>query len=107
MSEETRGQRDNDVATTDYEVYHSKLDEKHLQELAQEIQGNYVRGDNRERVFTAMRQQKINKPVTTLLQINRLLAAIAGLMILAAYIPQYWLNYLSRLKFSRYLKTQN
>ena len=47
VSEETRGQRDNGIASADYERYLSSLDEKYLLGLAKEIHANYVRGDHR------------------------------------------------------------
>ena len=92
VSEETRGQRDNSIATSDYERYLSVLDEKYLQAVAKDIHANYVRGDNREKVLAAMHQQKPARRDTAPLQINALLAAIAGLLVLTAYIPQHWLD---------------
>jgi mxaL protein len=95
VSEETRGERDNSIATSDYERYTSVLDEKYLQTLAKETGAKYVRGDNREKVLAAMRHQKPAKRDTTPLQISALLAGIAGLLILAVYIPQHWLTQLT------------
>ncbi len=98
VSEETRGQRDNAIATSDYERYLSVLDEKYLQSLAREIHASYVRGDNREKVLAAMHQQKPARRDTAPLPINALLAAIAGLLVLAAYVSQHWLAHVNRLR---------
>ncbi len=87
VSEETRGQRDNSVATSDYERYLSMMDEKYLIELARSVRADYVRGDSREKVLAAMKKQKPARHDTTPVPIGGLLAAIAGLMILAAYVP--------------------
>jgi mxaL protein len=96
VSEETRGQRDNSIAASDYERYLSALDEKYLQALATEIHGSYIRGDHRENVLAAMRQQKAAKRDTAPLHVNTVLAAIAGLTLLGAYVPQHWLGHISR-----------
>lgn len=92
VSDETRGQRDNSVATADYERYLSVLDEKYLQTLAKTVHGQYVRGDNRQKVLTAMHRLHPAKRDTAPMPIGGLLAAVAGLMVLAAYIPLHWVR---------------
>jgi mxaL protein len=92
VSEETRGQRDNSVATSDFERYLSVLDEKYLKSLAVEVHANYVRGDNQERVMAAMHRQQPAKHDTAPIRIDGLLAAIAALLVLAAYIPSQMMD---------------
>jgi len=99
VSDETRGRRDNAVATADYERYLSKLDEKYLLEIARDIHGKYIRGDNLEDVLTAMREQKKVRHVSTSIQLDWILAALAGLMTLIAYLPYFRFDYLSYIKF--------
>ncbi len=96
VSEETRGQRDNAVATADYERFLSTLDEPYLQGLAKEIHGLYVRGDNRQQVLAAMHRQKPARHDTAPLRIDGLLAALSGLLVVLAYLPQHTLTMLRR-----------
>lgn len=97
VSEETRGERDNSVATSDYERYLSRLDEKYLQELATTVHAEYVRGDSREKVLAAMKKRKPVRHDTVLFPIGGILGGLAGLAILAAYVPLQWLHDISRL----------
>ncbi len=90
VSEETRGERDNAVATSDYERYLSVLDEKYLQSLAKTIHGHYIRGDGRERVLAEMRKLKPARRDTAPYPIGGWLAALAGLCVIAAYLPSVW-----------------
>lgn len=92
VSEETRLQRDNNVATQDYERYLSKLDEKHLMALAKEIRAHYVRGDDARRVISAMHSQKPAKHDIAPLDIRWLPAALAALCLIWIYIPKHLFN---------------
>jgi mxaL protein len=92
VSDETRGRRDDGVATQDYERYLSVLDEKYLQELAKEIKARYIRGDSFPAVMTAIREQKPARRDHAPLQIDWLFAALAGLMLIAAYLPPHPLH---------------
>lgn len=87
VSTETRGERDNAVATQDYERYFSVLDEKYLQALAGEIHARYVRGDNTPRVLAALHAGPPARHDTAPFQLNRWLAALAALLVLGAYFP--------------------
>lgn len=94
VSDETRGRRDDSVATQDYERYLSVLDEKYLQELAKEIKARYIRGDSFPTVMAAIREQKPARRDRAPLQIDWLFAALAGLMLIAAYLPRHPVYYL-------------
>lgn len=94
VSEETRGERDNSVATSDYERYLSALDEKYLRELAKTVHAEYVRGDHHASVLAAMKRQKPARHDITRFPVSGILAGLAGLMILAAYLPLQWLQFL-------------
>lgn len=87
VSTETRGSRDDSVATQDYERYLSVLDEAYLQELARTIQGRYVRGDSTPRVLAALHAGPPARHDVTPLDISRWLGSLAGLMLLGAYLP--------------------
>jgi mxaL protein len=95
VSDETRLKRDDGVATADYERYLSALDEKYLMALAKEINADYVRGDSTPKVITAMRALKPARHDSAPLPIGWLLAVVAGLLVIAAFLPQHPL-YLAR-----------
>lgn len=96
VSDETRGRRDDGVATQDYERYLSVLDEKYLISLAKEVHADYVRGDSMPRVIAAMHAQKPARRDTASLHIDWLLALLAALCIVAACVPQHPLQLLRR-----------
>ena len=106
VSDETRGRRDDSVATQDYERYLSVLDEKYLQELAKEIKARYVRGDNLPAVLQAIRHQPPARRDRAPLQIDWLLAALAGALLLVAYAPPRPWHLLHRLWQRRLRRTQ-
>jgi mxaL protein len=58
ISESNLGTRDNKVASGLSDRYLSKLDEDYLKLLAQEIKGNYIKGDSVETILDAMEKQK-------------------------------------------------
>ena len=58
ISESNLGTRDNMVASGVSDRYLSKLDEDYLKLLAQEIKGNYIKGDSVETILDAMEKQK-------------------------------------------------
>jgi mxaL protein len=95
VSDETRLKRDDGVATADYERYLSVLDEKYLMVLAKEINGGYVRGDSLHKVIAAMHALKPARHDSARFPIGWLLSAIAGMLVIAACLPQHPL-YLAR-----------
>ncbi len=88
VSEETRGRRDDSVATQDYERYLSVLDEPYLQELAATIHGRYVRGDSTPRVLAALRSAPPARHDTAPLDISHWLGGLAALLLLGAHLPR-------------------
>jgi len=93
VSDETRLKRDDGIATADYERYLSVLDEKYLQALAREINASYVRGDNMPKVIAAMHAQQPARHDTAPFPVSWLLATLAGLLVIAAYLPQHSLKW--------------
>ena len=98
VSDETRGRRDNAVATQDYERYLSVLDEKYLQMLAKEIKARYIRGDSTPAVLSAIKEQPPARRDRAPMEIDWLFATLAGLSLVAAYMPQHLLHYLHFLR---------
>jgi mxaL protein len=97
VSDETRGRRDDGVATQDYERYLSVLDEKYLQALAKEIKGRYVRGDSTPPVLSAIREQPPARRDRAPFGIDWLLATLAGMLLVGAYLPRHSLQIVQRL----------
>ena len=58
ISQSNIGTRSNKIAFSESDRYLSKLDEKYLIDLSNEIKGNYVRGDNIDNILAAMEKQK-------------------------------------------------
>ena len=102
VSDETRGRRDDSVATQDYERYLSVLDEKYLQSLAKEIKARYIRGDSTQAVLAAVKQQPPARRDRAPFGIESLLAALAGLLLVAAYLPRHPRHYLHLLRTRLY-----
>jgi mxaL protein len=98
VSDETRGRRDDGVATQDYERYLSVLDEKYLQALAQEVKGRYIKGDSIPAVLGAIRAQPPARRDRAPLTIDWLLAALAGVLLVAAYLPHHPRHHLRLLR---------
>jgi len=88
ISQQNFGNRDDNVASGEDDRYQSRLDEKYLQEFSKEIHANYIRGDNMQQVQRAMRELKPAKRDISPIQIDWILALLAGLSIISAYSPQ-------------------
>jgi mxaL protein len=98
VSDETRGRRDEGVATQDYERYLSVLDEKYLQALAKEVKGRYIKGDSIPAVLGAIRAQPPARRDRAPLTIDWLLAALAGVLLVVAYLPHHPRHFLRLLR---------
>lgn len=94
ISEQNVGVRNDSVAAAEGDRYISRLDEKYLKSLALEVSAQYVRGDSLQAVLGAMRAQKPARRDTTPLEIHWILASLAGLLLLAAYLPRHALGVL-------------
>ncbi len=100
ISEANLGVRDNNVANGEGDRFISKLDEEYLKSLAKEVSGDYVRGDSLQNILSAMKTQKPARRDVAPFQINWLLATIAGLLIIAAYLPKHPVK-----QFTAYVQT--
>lgn len=96
ISESNIGIRDDSVASGEGDRYLSKLDEEYLKSLAKEIRGDYVRGDSLQSLLGAMNRQKSARRDTADFNIGWLLATVAGLMFLSAYMPRHPLQAFSQ-----------
>lgn len=87
ISEANLGVRDNNVASSSGDRYVSKLQEEYLQSLAKEVSANYVHGDSLQSILSAMKKQKPARRDIAPYDVQWILASIAGLLLLAAYLP--------------------
>jgi len=88
ISEANIGVRDNNVATGAGDRYLSKLQEDYLKDLSKQVSGDYVRGDSLQSILSAMKNQKPARRDIAPYEIQWILAALAGLIFLMAYLPK-------------------
>jgi mxaL protein len=86
ISQENFGARNDDVAMMDSSRQFSRLDEEYLKKYSAEIGSDYVRGDNIATVQTAITRIKPARRDLAPMELNRLLAGLAGLLLLGAYL---------------------
>ena len=89
ISEQNIGTRDDSVAVSAGDRYVSKLDEDYIKSLALEVSAKYVRGDSLQTVLSAMHKQKPAQRNTAPLEIHWILALVAGILLLTAYLPKH------------------
>lgn len=97
ISQQNFGARDDGVALMDSSRQYSRLDEEYLKKYSDEIGSDYIRGDSIGRVQTAITHLKPARRDVAPMEINRLLAGLAGLLLLAAYFSHHPLRLLRRL----------
>jgi mxaL protein len=87
VDEESRGKRDDSIASEPREYYLSALREDYLKELAQDIGAAYVRADSQEKLQAAIEQLPPaghhNAPVA----LGWLFALLAGVFVMMEYLP--------------------
>lgn len=104
ISESNLGVRDDNVAGGTSDRYLSKLDEEYLKDLAKEVNGLYVRGNDVHDVLSAMKKQKPVRKDKAGFEIRWLLASLAGILFILAYTPKHpvqelktqWRNLIAR-----------
>ncbi len=101
ISEQNIGNRDNNVAGAESDRYISRLDQNYVKSLAKEIGANYVTGDSLQSVQAAMSAQKPARRDLAPFPLSWIIAALAGLLLLAAYVPRHPLQLLRHLLRSR------
>ena len=106
ISESNIGTRNDSVAGGTSDRFLSKLDEKYLQGMTKEINAKYVNGDSVQAVLAAMKNQPPARRDKAKFDLKWLLAGVAGLLFLAAYLPKHplkesktmWKQWLARKK---------
>ncbi len=84
-------QRKSDLAESPQDRYVSKLAENYLQLTSKEINATYIRPENAHHLIDAMKHQKPARREKAPFSLDWLMAALAGLTLLSAYIP--WKNF--------------
>ncbi len=92
ISEANIGTRNDSVANSESDRYLSKLDEEYLKSLAKEVHGQYVRGDNIQNLSSAMSTQKPARRAVAPYDLQLILASLAGLILIIAYLPKHPAN---------------
>ena len=96
ISEANIGVRDNNVAGATGDRFLSKLQEEYLKDLAKQVSGDYVRGDSLQSILSAMKHQKPARHDIAPYDIQWILASLAGLLLLLAYLPRQPIHQLSK-----------
>jgi mxaL protein len=102
ISQQNFGNRDDNVAVSEDDRHPSRLDEKYLKELAEEINANYLRGDSLQKLKSAMADLKPARRDLAPMQIDWVLATIAAILIISAYTPQRLLHLFRRLRTDKH-----
>ena len=89
IAQENIGTREDSVASAPSDRYMSRLDEKYMISVAKEISGNYVNGNSVQNVLSAMKNQPPARREKTAFDLKWILAGLAGLLFLAAYMPKH------------------
>lgn len=97
ISQENFGARDEGVAQSDYSRQYSRLDEEYLKKYSAEIGSDYVKGNSIAGVQNAITSLKPARRDLAPMEIDRVLAGLAGLLLLAAYFTQHPLLLLHKL----------
>ncbi len=89
IAQENIGAREDSVASSESDRYMSRLDEKYLISVAKEISANYVNGNSLQNILTAMKNQPPARREKAAFDLKWIVAGIAGLLFLAAYMPKH------------------
>ena len=89
IAQDNIGTREDSVASTPSDRYMSRLDEKYLISLAKEISGNYVNGNSLQNILSAMKKQPPARREKAAFDLKWIIAGLAGLLFLAAYMPKH------------------
>lgn len=89
IAQENIGSREDSVASSASDRYMSKLDEKYMISLAKEVGGNYVNGSSLQNILAAMKEQPPARRSKADFELKWIIAGVAGLLFLAAYLPKH------------------
>ncbi len=88
ISEANLGTRNDDVAGEN-DRFLSTVDEAYLKAMTKEIEASYVLGSSLDNVIQAMKKQKPARNEVAPFVLSPILAVLAGLFVIAAYLPKH------------------
>ena len=89
ISQDNIGARNDEIANDVSDRYMSKLDEKYLERLSGEVGGHYVNGESLQNILAEMKKQAPARRDKAAFELKWLIASLAGLLFLAAYLPKH------------------
>jgi len=89
ISESNIGARNDSVASGEQDRYISRLDASYLKSLAKEIEADYIDGADSYQLLQAMKAQKPARRDIAPFAIDWVLAGLAGLLLLSAYLTKH------------------
>lgn len=89
ISESNIGARNDSVASGEHDRYISKLASSYMESIAKEVGAKYIIGDSLQSLLIAMKQQKPARRDVAPFDLHWILAALSGLLLLAAYISKH------------------
>lgn len=88
VDEESRGKRDDSIASDPREYYLSALREDYLQEMARDIGAAYVRADSQQKLQATIEQLPPVGHSSAPVALRWLFALLAGILIVVDYLPE-------------------
>jgi mxaL protein len=89
IAQDNIGTREDSVASEPSDRYMSRLDEKYMISVAKEISANYVNGSSLQNILSAMKKQPPARRDKAAFELRWIIAGLAGLLFLAAYLPKH------------------
>jgi mxaL protein len=87
-SDTSKDEPDPIVAYAEFDRYLSQLDSEYLKQLAAEIKGGYIEGQDTEEFYTSIQSQKPSASFVTAYSLRWLYLSLAILMLLLIYSPE-------------------
>tara|TARA_B110000238_G_scaffold91001_1_gene99716 strand:- start:67 stop:1035 length:969 start_codon:yes stop_codon:yes gene_type:complete len=101
ISAQNAGGRDNNVSNASYDRYLSRLDEKYLKSLAQEVKGNYVNGSDLKEILSAMKKQPSAWRDNTEVQLRNIFSFFALLFFIMQFFSINRVKSLLKIKYGK------
>ena len=101
ISAQNAGGRDNNVSSASYDRYLSRLDEKYLKSLAQEVKGNYVNGSDLKEILSAMEKQPSAWRDNTEVQLRNIFSFFALLFFIMQFFSINVVKSLLKIKYGK------
>ena len=101
ISAQNAGGRDNNVSSASYDRYLSRLDEKYLMSLAEEVKGNYINGGDVKNILAAMKNQPSAWRDDTEVHLRNFFAFLALIFFLIQFLSINILKSLENIKYGK------